>query len=100
VSHREVRLQDRAPGIRSGTRTGRGTTVSDIVMVVVVVVTVGWLLTRGGRPTGTSGATPPGVTLGGSATWSSTRTPVPADPDLDRQGLGDDTGAGGFDDDW
>jgi hypothetical protein len=60
--------------------------VSDIVMVVVVIGIVGWLLMRGGRPNGTSGAAPPGTTLGGSATWSPTQTPAPVEPDLDRVG--------------
>jgi hypothetical protein len=76
-----------------------------VIVVVVVIVTVGWLRARDERPAGTSAPTPSGTALGGSATWSSTRTPVPADLEdgggpFDGWGSGDDTALDGSDDDW
>jgi hypothetical protein len=71
-----------------------GTVFEFVIVVVVVIVTVGWLRARDQRPAGTAAPTPSGTTLGGSATWSSTRPPAPADPDLDR--LGDEHFIEGF----
>jgi hypothetical protein len=71
-----------------------GTVFEFVIVVVVVIVTVGWLRARDQRPAGTAAPTPSGTTLGGSATWSSATTPAPADPDLDR--LGDEHFIEGF----